>query len=85
MWNDVGYIMASKYREEIIKKLSNRNYLPSVLAKEIKKQLAHVSRALKELKDKNLVECLNEDSKKGKIYTLTEYGKELSRLIKSNL
>ena len=85
MWNDVGYIMASKYREEIIKKLSNRNYLPSVLAKEIKKQPAHVSRALKELKDKNLVECLNEDSKKGKIYTLTEYGKELSKLINSNL
>ncbi|MHA1195169.1 MAG: ArsR family transcriptional regulator [Promethearchaeota archaeon] len=85
MWTEVGYVLASKYREIIIKKLSKKNYLPSMLAKETNFQLAHISRALRELKDKNLVKCLNENSKKGKIYALTEYGKEVAKLIKANL
>jgi len=85
MWEEVGYIMASKYRKNIVEKLSNKNYMPSTLAKETNIQLSHISRALKELSGKNIVECLNKDSKKGKIYSLTELGRKLSKLIKSKL
>lgn len=85
MWDVIGYIMASKYRKTIVEKLSNRNYLPSILAKETNFQLSHVSRALKELEDKDVVKCLNKNSKKGKIYTLTEFGKKLSQNIKTKL
>ena len=85
MWEEIGYIMASKYRKNIVEKLSNKNYMPSFLAKEINVQLSHVSRALKELEDKNIVKCLNEKSKKGRIYSLTELGKKLSQIIESEL
>ena len=85
MWDDIGYIMASNYRKLIVEKLTNKNYIPSRLAKELKIQLSHISRALSELKSKNVVECLNETSKKGKIYTLTELGKKISEKIKSEL
>ncbi len=85
MWEDVGYVMASKYREIIIKKLSKKNYMPSILAKETNLRLAHISRALKELKIKNLIVCLNEESKKGKIYSLTDSGKQLLELIETQL
>jgi len=85
MWEKVGYIMASKYRQLIIEKLSKKNYLPSILAKETNIKFSHISRSLKELSDKNLVECMNKDSKKGKIYALTELGKEVSELMKNRV
>lgn len=85
MWDDIGYILASNYRKLIIEKLKSKNYLPSKLAKELGIQLSHISRALSELKSKNVVECLNKSSKKGKIYTLTEFGKELLEKIESEL
>jgi len=85
MWEDVGYVMASKYRETIIKKLSKKNYMPSILAKETNLRLSHISRALKELKIKNLIVCLNKESKKGKIYSLTDSGKRLLELIETQL
>lgn len=85
MWEEIGYIIASKYRRNIVEKLSYKNYMPSILAKEINIQLSHVSRALKELEDKNIVKCLNKKSKKGKIYSLTELGKDLSQIIESEL
>lgn len=85
MWEEIGYIMASKYRKNVVEKLSKKNYMPSILAKEINIQLSHISRALKELKDKNIVECLNKESRKGKIYSLTELGKKLSLIIESEL
>ena len=85
MWEEIGYIMASKYRTLIIEKLSNKNYMPSTLAKETNVQLSHISRALKELTEKNLITCLNEKSKKGKIYTLTEFGKKISNIIEKEV
>jgi len=85
MWEEIGYIMASKYRTIVIEKLSNKNYMPSTLAKETNIQLSHISRALKELTEKNLTKCLNEKAKKGKIYTLTEFGKKISNIIEKEI
>lgn len=34
----------------------------------------HISTVLSQLKDKNLVECINPDIKKGRLYRLTEDG-----------
>lgn len=81
MWDDAGYVMASKYRRVIMEKLSKKNYLPSSLAKETKYRFSHISRALKELEIRRLVKCLNVNSKKGKIYMLTELGVEILKLI----
>ena len=85
MWDEIGYIMASKYRTLIIEKLSNKNYMPSMLAKETNIQLSHICRALKQLTEKNLIICLNEKSKKGKIYSLTEFGKKISHIIEKEV
>jgi len=37
----------------------------------------HVSRTLKELCEKKLVECGNEEAKKGRMYLITELGKKI--------
>ena len=85
MWEEVGYVMASKCRETIIRKLSKKNFMPSNLAKETNFRLSHISRALKELKIKNLIICLNNESRKGKIYSLTDSGKQVLKLIETLL
>ena len=41
----------------------------------------NVSDILKEFKDKDLVECLNEEDKRGRMYTLTSLGKKIKNLI----
>ena len=47
---------------------------PSNIAKEIDLRTNHVSNVLKELKEKELVVCLNEDARKGRLYKNTELG-----------
>ena len=51
--------------------------MPSEIATITNIRLNHVSMFLKNLKENNLVECLNEDSKKGRLYQLTRLGKDV--------
>lgn len=37
----------------------------------------HISKVLSELKSKEIVECINEEARKGRLYRLTDTGKEV--------
>ena len=54
---------------------------PSNIAKEINLRTNHVSNVLKELKEKELVVCLNEDARKGRLYKNTELGVKILEYI----
>jgi len=73
----IGYIKASNYRIELLKKLIEKPSTPTELANLTKINKGHVSRALKELCGKKLVECGNEEAKKGRMYLITELGKKI--------
>lgn len=74
-YDDVGYVVASTYRQIVMKRLAARPAIPSKIAEDTDVKIAHVSRALQELREKDLVELLvPEDRKKGRIYGLTEKG-----------
>lgn len=77
----VGYVVASHYRTEIVKCVGNDIKIPSVIADEVGLRTNHVSNVLKELKDEGIVECLNEDAKKGRLYKNTELGIEILKHI----
>ena len=70
----IGYIMASEYRQNIIRCLGNSMKTPSKIAKEVGLRTNHVSNVLKSLKDNKIVVCLNEDARKGRLYKNTELG-----------
>lgn len=70
----IGYIMASEYRQKIIKCIGTTIKTPSHIAKEIDLRTNHVSNVLKDLKENELVICLNEDARKGRLYKNTELG-----------
>ena len=42
----------------------------------------HISNVLRELKEKELVECINPKSRKGRLYRLTEEGSDILDEIK---
>ncbi|MFH1440142.1 MAG: winged helix-turn-helix domain-containing protein [Candidatus Woesearchaeota archaeon] len=71
----ISLLKSSEYRLKIIKAIGKDMVTPSEIANKIGIRLNHVSMFLKELKDNNLVKCLNEDTRKGRLYELTELGK----------
>jgi len=75
-WNDVSFIISSEYRRKVLAALENPK-IPSKLSKELNINKAHISRALKELKSRKIVKCLTPDSNKGKLYIISNYGKEI--------
>ncbi len=79
-WNDLSFIVRSKYRIEVIKRLNNPK-TPTQLAQEIGVQRAHISRALIELSKRNLVECLTPEQKMGRLYRRTSKGEEIIKYL----
>ena len=74
-WDEIGYIISSKYRVTVLQELSEGPATPSRIATDSNISIAHVSRALQELRDRELVELLvPEDRRKGRIYGITENG-----------
>ena len=81
-----SYIDRSKQRKEIVSILSNDSFKkPSDLAKELNIRTNHVSRVLKDLKEENIVICVNEEEKRGRLYKLTDKGKEAYNFIINNI
>lgn len=75
MINAISLIKSSEYRQKVLKAIGNEVLTPSEIAKKVDLRLNHVSMVLTDLKDKKLVKCLNEETKKGRLYELTELGK----------
>ncbi|MBU1644433.1 MAG: winged helix-turn-helix domain-containing protein [Nanoarchaeota archaeon] len=74
MVNAISLLKSSEYRLKIIKAIGKDTVTPSEIANKIGIRLNHVSMFLKELKENKLVKCLNEDTRKGRLYELTELG-----------
>jgi len=75
MVNAISLLKSSEYRLKIIKAIGKDTVTPSEIAEKIGIRLNHVSMFLKELKENKLVKCLNEETRKGRLYELTELGK----------
>ena len=77
-----GYVISSSYRENSVKSLNESNKIPTNLAEDIGIRTNHISKVLKELKECGVVECINEEARKGRLYRLTDTGKEVLETIK---
>lgn len=75
-----GYIEASTYRTKVIKAL-NTPQMPTKIAKNTGIRPNHISMTLNQLKNKQLIKCINEEARKGRIYKLTETGEEIQKII----
>jgi DNA-binding transcriptional ArsR family regulator len=77
-----SFVVSAPNRKEIVKAL-DREKTPKELVKELKKQDANISRALRELVKEGVVICLTPKNKRGRIYTLSKVGFEIRKKITS--
>ena len=77
MLTEISYVKISKYRAKAIKSLEENPKIPSVIARDSRIRTNHISKVLAELKAHELVECINPEVRKGRLYRLTDKGEEL--------
>lgn len=73
----ISYVEISKYREKTLKSIGNNVKIPTNIANDSGIRTNHISKVLSELKSKEIVECINEEARKGRLYRLTDTGKEV--------
>ncbi len=79
-----GKVKSSKHRTKIINLLKSSPMTPKELAEQTGAALNNISNYLATLRELGLVKCLNNDLRKGRVYALTDKGKEIhSALISS--
>lgn len=75
----LGWIKASEYRREILLCLANEDLLmPSEIAERTDRHLSHVSGTLTDMEERDVTECVTPGRQKGRLYSLTESGSEIS-------
>lgn len=77
LYSILGFVKVSKYRIETLKTIGNSYKMPSEIARETDFKTSQISSALLDLKRKNLVVCLNEEAKKGRLYKCSDIGLEI--------
>ncbi|WP_407391730.1 MarR family transcriptional regulator [Methanobrevibacter sp.] len=77
IYHILGYIKISPYRTNTLKSIGNELKMPSEIANELNLKTSQVSAALSDLKKKNLVICVNEEVRKGRLYKCTPLGLKL--------
>lgn len=73
-----GFILRSEYRKKVFLSLV-KPIMPSKISKNLNIRLTHITRELRYLKEKNLVECINPNEKIGRLYRLTKKGENLKK------
>lgn len=71
------YVKRSSYRVKVLKAIGDDVKIPTEIANDSGILRNHISNVLRELKEQDLVECLNPQSRKGRLYRLSEEGFEV--------
>lgn len=74
MLTEISYVKISQYRTNVLKCLEDEVKIPTTIAKDSGVIRNHVSKVLSQLKEHELVECINPEVRKGRLYRLTEKG-----------
>ena len=77
-WDLISFVQG-KTRKACLYELLFSERTPKMIAKKTGETLSHISRALSELEEKKLVECLTPNNSKNRFYGITEEGKAIFR------
>lgn len=79
---EIDYINRSQYRLKVMKTLEGDVKIPSEIANDTEIFQNHISNTLKQLKEHELIECINPEVRKGRLYRLTDKGDDLIKNLK---
>lgn len=84
-WNVIGHVISSKYRLAVLRQLSDGASTPTQLASSMAVSTTHVSRALRQLGESDLVLlAVPNDQAKHRTYELTSRGESTWEAIRVN-
>lgn len=75
---EISYVEISQYRKKVMKSLEGTVKIPTVIANDSRIRTNHISKVLSELKAHELVECINPEVRKGRLYRLTDKGEKVT-------
>ena len=73
----LDFVRRSSYRQNVLKALEDNVLMPKEIAERSNIKTNHVSKVLSELKSKELIEIINPEARKGRLYRLTDDGDEI--------
>ena len=73
----LDFVKRSSYRQNVLKALEDNVLMPKEIAERSNIKTNHVSKVLSELKSKELIELVNPEARKGRLYRLTSVGEEI--------
>lgn len=79
----LDFVRRSSYRQNVLKALEDDVLMPTEIAERSNIKTNHVSKVLSELKSKELIEIINPEARKGRLYRLTDVGEEIVRNLQS--
>ena len=71
------FVKRSTYRKRVLTSLEGNVLMPKEIAERSNIKTNHVSKVLSELKSKELIELVNPEARKGRLYRLTDVGDEI--------
>ena len=71
------FIQRSTYRQRVLNSLNDDVLMLKEIAERSNIKTNHVSKVLSELKSKKLIEIINPEARKGRLYRLTDDGDEI--------
>ena len=74
----LAFIHISTYRTKTLLALYDGDKTPTQIVKFTGIRITHTSNVLRELKDRDVVECINEEKRVNRIYRLTDRGHEIA-------
>jgi DNA-binding MarR family transcriptional regulator len=78
VWDEIGFVISSRYRVAVLERLAQGPATPSQIATDSELSIAHISRSLRRLRERDLVELLvSEDRKIGRVYCITDRGDQI--------
>ena len=73
----LAFVKASKHRTNIVKSLHKCNKTPKELSIELSVHQNTISTILRQLRDQEIVEVINPEVRKGRLYKLADFGEKI--------
>ena len=82
-WERLGHVRRSKNRQKILGILqeSRPPLTPKDISERMERDIRNVSKAILQLLDKELVECVTPEAKKTRMYKITKDGKHIFEMV----
>lgn len=78
-WRLISFLQRSKYRLKVVETLyrSKAPLTPTDISELTDIHVSNISRTIKQLREADLIECLNPGDSKGRLYKITDTGDEV--------